>query len=349
MPSPEPTSQAVAADLGATASASPHTMVCMEVWGGNHAVDQGVVMPGLDVWLVSQPFEGDDVGGDVHYVSSCGTGRISRLVVADVSGHGEMVAGFARGLRTLMRRFVNYVDQTRFVEALNRGFLESDATGRFATSVAMTFFAPSRQLDICNAGHPRPLWWRAADRRWRVLTPAAVEEARVARPGAASSARAPSAANLPLGVLDETAYEQFGVKLERNDLVLVYTDALVEARGADGTLLGEEGLLAMIASIDASQPQRLIPAMLERLFVHRGGAAPDDDLTMLLMRHNGVGTQAPILARLGAQVRFLGLLARGLVPVGERQPIPWPELSATNVLGAFSRRVSEAWRGNVAR
>src|SRR5262245_16992854 len=104
----------------------PHTMQCMEVWGGNHAVDQGVIMPGLDVWVFAQPHEGGEFGGDVHYVSSCGTGRISRLVVADVSGHGAKVADVARGLRTLMRKFVNYLDQTRFVEALNKGLLETD-------------------------------------------------------------------------------------------------------------------------------------------------------------------------------------------------------------------------------
>src|SRR5262245_35969461 len=100
--------------------ADPHTMKCMEVWGGNQAVDNGVVMAGLDAWLYSRPFGDQSAGGDIHYVSSCAMGMISRALVADVSGHGEAVAESARKLRSLMRRYANLVDQTRFVHGLPR-------------------------------------------------------------------------------------------------------------------------------------------------------------------------------------------------------------------------------------
>src|SRR5437762_14360996 len=89
----------------------PHTMRCLEVWGGNQAVDNGVVMAGLDAWLYSRPFRDQSAGGDLHYVSSCAAGMVTRVLVADVSGHGESVADAARALRGLMRRYVNYVDQ----------------------------------------------------------------------------------------------------------------------------------------------------------------------------------------------------------------------------------------------
>src|SRR5688572_6077405 len=97
-------------------------MQCMEVWGGNAAVDSGVVMAGLDAWVYSRPYHGNDAGGDVHYVSSCATGRINRLLLADVSGHGAAVGGVATGLRGLMRRYINFIDQTRFVGEINRAF-----------------------------------------------------------------------------------------------------------------------------------------------------------------------------------------------------------------------------------
>lgn len=308
-------------------------MQCMEVWGGNHRVDQGVVMPGLDVWVFSEPYHGDELGGDVHYVSSCGTGRICRLIVADVSGHGTKVSDVARGLRTLMRRFVNYLDQSRFVEALNQGFLASDEDGLFATSVAMTFFAPSRQLDVCNAGHPRPLIRRARSGRWEYMS------------GPPESRSSQALTNLPLGVLEPTAYEDYGVTLERDDLVLIYTDAVTEAKSPEGALLGEDGLLRLMNEIVAIEPERLIPHLAAKLSRWRGGEQPDDDMTLLLLRHNGVGSQAPYLARLWASVRFLGMLGRALVPLGERPPIPWPERSVPNIVGAFSAKVSQGWRG----
>src|SRR5438128_57239 len=97
-----------------------HHMQCMEVWGGNHLVVINVVMAGLYAWVYSKPF-GDAVGGgDVYYVSSCATGRITRLLLADVSGHGQTVSEIAGQLRTMMRQHVNRIDQAGFVRAMNR-------------------------------------------------------------------------------------------------------------------------------------------------------------------------------------------------------------------------------------
>jgi sigma-B regulation protein RsbU (phosphoserine phosphatase) len=144
-------------------------MTCMEVWGGSQLTSSGVELSGLDVWVYSKPFGEAQRGGDVYYVSSCATGRISRLLLADVSGHGDSVASTAADLRTLMRRFVNRLDHKEFVRLLNDQFTEMSGHGTFATAVVTTFFAPSRRLSLCNAGHPRPLLFRAADNRWTLL------------------------------------------------------------------------------------------------------------------------------------------------------------------------------------
>jgi len=97
-------------------------MQCMEVWGGSQLTSQGVVIGGLDAWVYSKPHGQAQRGGDVYYASSCATGRISRLLLADVSGHGTSVAAIAADLRTLMRRFVNRREQAEFVRLLNQQF-----------------------------------------------------------------------------------------------------------------------------------------------------------------------------------------------------------------------------------
>ena len=314
-------------------------MQCMEVWGGNRAADHGVVMPGLDAWIFSLPLatnaDAEQAGGDVHFVSSCGTGRIARMVLADVSGHGHSVAAAGQSLRTLMRRYMNYLDQTCFVEALNRAFSAPDvASGRFATSIAMTFFAPTARLDLCNAGHPRPLRYRSRERTWDYV---------IAPQHTTDETTNDEFANLPLGVLEPTRYEEFGIGLKTGDLVLAYTDAVTESRSLNGELLGEARLLDMMRQLDATKPDDLLTTLRERLSVWRGGEAVDDDLTLLLLRYNGVGTQAPMLRRLWASVRFLGAIARSLVPFGERPPIPWPEWRKENLLGAMIPRAARSW------
>src|SRR5689334_14926250 len=205
---------------------TPHELVCMEVWGGNQAADSGVVMAGLDAWVYSRPYGQADAGGDIYYVSSCATGRITRLLVADVSGHGSAVCDLALQLRALMRKHVNQIDQSRFVGSMNQQFAAMSKAGCFATAVVTTFFAPTRDLSICNAGHPPPLVYRAAKREWSYLENRAEESERCET-------------NIPLGVIDLTDYEQFDVRLKVGDLVLCYTDSLIESRDANGEMLGQ--------------------------------------------------------------------------------------------------------------
>src|SRR5436305_7033824 len=125
------------------AESNAQHMTCMEVWGGNTPTNNGVSMLGLDAWVYSKPYQSADAGGDVYYVSSCATGRITRLLVADVSGHGAAVSELAGHLRGMMRRYVNYLDQSRFVGEMNRQFATQSKLGNFATAVVTTFFAPT--------------------------------------------------------------------------------------------------------------------------------------------------------------------------------------------------------------
>ena len=90
-------------------------MQCMEVWGGSQLTSRCVEFGGLDTWVYSKPYGKAHAGGDIYYASSCATGRVSRLLLADVAGHGHTVAATAADLRTLMRRFVNRLDETEFV------------------------------------------------------------------------------------------------------------------------------------------------------------------------------------------------------------------------------------------
>ena len=151
------------------ADGSTEHMVCMEVWGGTAPITKHVRMQGLDAWVYSQPCGDSTCGGDVYYASSCATGRISRLLVADVAGHGDMVGELAGVLRGLMRQFVNYIDQTRFVRAMNAAFVAGTPDGVFATAVVCTFFGPTRRLTVCNPAHPKPLWYGPPDRQCSLL------------------------------------------------------------------------------------------------------------------------------------------------------------------------------------
>src|SRR5271155_1302195 len=110
-------------------------MQCMEVWGGSQLTSRSVALGGLDAAVFSKPYGAAQRGGDVYYASSCATGRITRLLLADVAGHGNAVAATAADLRTLMRRFVNRLDQIDFVRLLNQQFAALSKEGTYATAL----------------------------------------------------------------------------------------------------------------------------------------------------------------------------------------------------------------------
>ena len=330
------------------------TMSCMEVWGGNQPADRGVVMPGLTAFVYSRPV-GGEAGGDVHYVSSCATGRITRMLVADVAGHGAQVAQMADRLRDLMRRYVNYLDQSSFVRALNEQFMRLEREGRFATAISLTYWSPTRVMTVCNAGHPRPLFYDSRAGEWGALdaecAPVEALAAAGGAGGAAGDASAPAAAaavaalanptNLPLGVAQSIEYEQFYRRLDRHDLLLLYTDSAIEARSPVGDDLGEAGLLDLVRSLDPTRPEELVGGVVRGLREHTRLDEPADDLTLLLLGHNDVRPRAGALALLEASGRVAKEVA---VSIG-RKPVPWPDWRLETFGGILSRRLNERWGG----
>jgi len=301
----------------------------MEVWGGSQLTTRRVEMGGLDAWVYSKPFGEAERGGDVYYASSCATGRITRLLLADVAGHGNTVASTAANLRTLMRRFVNRLDQTEFVRLLNQQFTKLSEAGTFATAVVATFFAPTQRLIVCNAGHPRPLLYQAEKGEWTLL-------------GVDPTKEVASASNMPLGIIDMTEYEQFDVELDSGDCVLSYTDALIESRDADGEMLGEHGLLRIMHHLGDIEPQLLTKELLREIKDRFPNNLTEDDVTVLLVRANGGRPRPSFKDFLWANVRFAGSLIRGINPWAERPPLP--DLNVANIGGAIIPSLEQRWR-----
>jgi sigma-B regulation protein RsbU (phosphoserine phosphatase) len=305
-------------------------MTCMEVWGDSQLTARGIEMGGLDAWVYSKPFGQAQRGGDVYYASSSATGRISRLLLADVSGHGTSVAATAADLRTLMRRFVNRLDQKEFVRLLNQQFVALSRTGSFATAVVTTFFAPSRRLLVSNAGHPRPLLYRAAQQQWTLL----------GQDGKDDKQR--TIRNIPLGIMDLTEYEEFDVEMEPGDCLLSYTDALIESRDADGEMLGEDGVLRILQLLGDVEPQKMTEALLKEIGERYPENLSEDDVTVLVVRANGRQPSHSLKEKFSATIRLLGSLIRGINPRAERPPLP--DFSLPNVGGAIIPALGRRWR-----
>lgn len=277
-----------------TTTPAAYTLQCMDIWSGNQAVSNDVVTPGLELSVYSRPYHGESTGGDVHYVSLCAGGIVTRLVLADVSGHGAAVAETSQSLRAMVRRFMNSKSQMRLVREINREFTQLTQSSRFATAIVATYLANDSRLILCNAGHPRPLWFQQRTGKWSFVTQELVGTGRIS--------------NLPLGFDASTSYQQFSMTLEKGDIFLLYTDALTEARNREDQLLGEAGLLDLVTNLPTSSVRELSQGILSGLSDYSGDRLADDDVTILALRYTASGWRVPSLGeKFNAYAKMLRL------------------------------------------
>ncbi len=241
----------------------------MEIWGGNRAVDKSFEAPGLDLYVFSAPFQASKTGGgDIYYCTSCASGRITRLLLADVSGHGESASKLAITLRDLLRENVNTISQSHFIEDMNREFGKVAEDGCFATAVVATYFEPNRNFTFGLAGHPYPIYYRAAKKIWVHLDPQELPDDQIG--------------NLPLGIVDNATYSGRSISTQPGDLFMLYSDAFIEAVDESGNQLGISGLLKLLNQMQQPQAPEVIPFLCANIRAMSAQNLLDDDATIFL-------------------------------------------------------------------
>jgi len=241
-------------------------LACGEVRGGNRHVHATVELPGLRGVLFSSTSDGLH-GGDIHYLSVCGSGLLARLCLADVAGHGDAVATVAGEMYDQLRRSVDIIDERRVLRALDRRILGTGVRA-MTTAVLTTYYPPARRLAVSYAGHPWAWLFSAAQGAWRCIEP---EPARKHRG---------SYVGLPLGTGLAPSYTRRKLKVSHGDRLLLLTDGVLEAESVKGKQLGQEGLQELLASFDG-ECAGLVDHLLDGLASHCGRKEFEhDDVTL---------------------------------------------------------------------
>jgi sigma-B regulation protein RsbU (phosphoserine phosphatase) len=247
-----------------------HRLACLELRGGNHLAAYSVEAPGLAGWVWCQPLRPSPRGGDLYYLSACSHGVVARIVLADVAGHGEVVSSAAGRLHDALLQHIDEWDQSTLIRQLNDNFLKGAQRTQFATAFLGSFYSDSGELLFTNAGHMPPLWYRAATREWSLLydsTPLSKE-----------------IVDLPLGLIAGTSYRQTAVQLERDDLLLLYTDGVSEAYDESGAQLGLERLLSIARNLPVESAVASGKGLLAAVARFRGSSPAVDDETVVALQ-----------------------------------------------------------------
>jgi sigma-B regulation protein RsbU (phosphoserine phosphatase) len=214
--------------------------------------------PLVDLSGITLP--GEAVGGDSHDFLRLPDGRIA-LAVADVSGKGIPAAILMASAQASFRALAEEgLEPGPLMAALNRRLLEIDEPGRFLCFFYAVIDPATLELTAVNAGLEPPLLIGAQGR---------VEE--LAEGG------------VILGVIPGAGYEEQRRSLTAGDVLLVFSDGLVDARLLEEAPIDRERMIAIVRDRPDATADELRQAILAAAGLSGSGAA-DDDVTLLIAR-----------------------------------------------------------------
>jgi len=181
------------------------------------------------------------------------------FLIGDVSGKGIAAAILMSHLSATLRTLISLdLPLCDLIERASRVFCETTLPNHYATLIC-GHASPSGDVELCNAGHPPPLLIRAGGEIERL-----------------------EATGVPIGMFCHGEFASRTVRLASGDLLLLYTDGLVEAENESGVEYGIERLCAL-ASSAKGRPKTVIDACVRDLAAFRGAPAFRDDLTILVV------------------------------------------------------------------
>lgn len=201
-------------------------------------------------------------GGDYYDLFNLPDGKLGMLI-ADVSGHGTPAAvvmaithtvahSIPGGPPAAPESMLSYLN-----DKLADAYQRTESAG-FVTAFYGIFDPATRTLTYSSAGHNPPRLRRAAGD---------VEPLMGAR-------------DLPLGIAPGIGYGRDQIRLERGDLLVLYTDGITEAQAPGGELFGEQRLDAVLGSA-RTDPGWAISAVLDKVREHTQNRPATDDRTIV--------------------------------------------------------------------
>src|ERR1019366_3376742 len=90
--------------------------------------------------------------------------------------------------------------------------------------------------------------------------------------------------NLPLGFRKGEIYNQQSVSFESDDLLVLFSDGVTEARNRADELFGQDRLTQCIEGNSAREPEDLVKAIRKAVFAFTESESPTDDLTCVVIK-----------------------------------------------------------------
>lgn len=217
-------------------------------------------LPGYEIAHTWDPAR--EVGGDFYAFIPLQPGAVG-LLMADVADKGVPAALFMATTSTLLR--VSAQSHAAPDQALLHANAWVNANNRedmFVTAWYGVLDPASHRVDFANAGHSLALHVQAADGAIRMLRPA----------------------GMPLGVTEDLVLERDAVTLAPGDLLVLYTDGVIDALNEAEEDFGQDRLEALLFGRRHESAQQVVDALRSAVLAHTGQAPLYDDVTLVVLR-----------------------------------------------------------------
>jgi len=201
------------------------------------------------------------VAGDYYGFIELANGEVA-VVIGDVSGKGVAAGLLMPSIEVTLR-----MDAPRFpgtndlLHAFNNVVHQVTGGHRFISLFYGKLCARSRSLEYTNAGHNPPLLVRAGADPNRLNEGGPV-----------------------LGILPDSEYRRDVVTLCQGDVLVLYTDGVVEAESSTGEEYSEKRLATIVSSHPQESAEELVESIYSSVTQFRGTTPQADDMTLLVLK-----------------------------------------------------------------
>lgn len=219
------------------------------------------VISGIQTGVIWNPAEG--VCGDYYDIIPSRKDRIS-FIMSDIAGKGTNSMVIMIMLRSMLRLVVN-TKQTAgtILSWANRGIAgESFSTDHFASCALINYDPTTKKVEFSTGGVTPVLYYNAGSDSFNLI----------------------SQTSEPIGVEKTTEYKDYSQQVNSGDILVTYSDGLIESLNDKGEQYGKDALIAVIKKNHTSSSKDIANLVKADIKNFSGSASQHDDQTLLVIK-----------------------------------------------------------------
>lgn len=213
-----------------------------------------------DLDLAARYLSAREVCGDLYEFLRYGPQQLG-IALADVSGKGTAAALYGAVAIGIMRSLApQKLQPAEMLRQMNQLIGERRVEGRFMTACFATWQKGRRKFRVANAGQSQPLLYKDGRCGKIELT------------------------GFPLGIFEETSYDEWGVTLDPGDIVIFHSDGIAETMNSEGQFFGTDRLRKLVEAHHELTATEMSDLILREVDWFAQSAPLSDDRTLVVIK-----------------------------------------------------------------